>query len=71
MVQIQQAVIAGKARLSHGYRDASQGGSSFNTALDNLDGNDFDTRGDAFSVWEEIWTTVPSGINECLKLAKI
>ena len=69
--QIEQAVADGNARLSHGYRDASQGGSSINTALDNLDGRDIDTRDDCESVWEELWTTIPTGINACLNAARL
>lgn len=64
--QIQSAFDAGKARLVHGYRDASQGGSSVGTSL-RLDGKDFDTRGYCESVWEELWTRKPQTLIECLE----
>jgi len=67
--QIQQAFEAGKARLVHGYRDASQGGSSVSTSL-RLDGKDVDTRSKCYSVWEELWTRKPKTLQECLQGAK-
>jgi hypothetical protein len=67
--QIQQAFEAGKARLVHGYRDASHGGSSVSTSL-RLDGKDFDTRGECESVWEELWTRTPQTLAQCLAGAK-
>ena len=64
--QIVQAFEAGKTRLVHGYRDASQGGSSVSTSL-RLDGKDFDTRDNCESVWEELWTRKPETLRECLE----
>jgi hypothetical protein len=64
--QIQQAFEAGNARLVHGYSDASQGGSSVSTSL-RLDGKDFDTREDCYSVWEAAWTSEPETLRECLE----
>ena len=66
--QIKKSFEAGKARLIHGYRDASQGGSSVSTAL-MLDGEDFDTRDECESVWEENWTRKPETLKECLEAA--
>jgi hypothetical protein len=65
--QIQRAFEAGKARLVHGHRDASQyGGLRVSTGL-MLDGKDFDTRDNCDSVWEELWTRKPETLQECLE----
>lgn len=61
--QIANAYAEGKARLCHGRRD---GGTS--TGL-MLDGIDYDTRGECFSVWDEVWTTRPQTIREALAAA--
>lgn len=61
--QIREAYDAGKAVLVHGRRD---GGSS--TAL-KLDGEHIDTRGQCYSVWEEVWTRTPQTLREALDAA--
>lgn len=35
-----------------------------------LNGKDLDTRGECYSVWEELWTTAPKSINQCCSAAR-
>lgn len=68
--QIKTAFSVGNARLIHGYRDASQGGSSVSTSL-MLDGIDFDNKDKCESVWEQLWSRKPETLRECLIAAGI
>jgi len=61
--QIKAACDIGTARLVHTRTD---GGTR--TGL-SLDMPDTDTRGECFSVWEEVWTTVPRSAAQARQLA--
>jgi hypothetical protein len=61
--QIKEAFEAGDARLVHGR------GLNKTTACLAIDGQDFDTRGECVSMYEEAWTMEPKTLNEALKAA--
>lgn len=61
--QIKDAFEQGKARLIHG-----RGNNKTTTGL-MLDGADFDTRGQCYSMWEEAWTKKPESLQESLSAA--
>lgn len=63
--QVKTAFLDGLAVLVHGRAD---GGTA--TGL-MLDGRHIDTRGECYSMWEEVWTTTPSSIKDCLKAGSI
>lgn len=62
--QIKEAVELGKARIIH-----NRGNGSTTSAL-MLDGKDIDTRGQCHSVWEEVWTRVPTDFAQALRAAQ-
>lgn len=62
--QIQQAFAAGKAVLCH-YRVDSG-----NPAALAIDGRQYDTRGECYSMWEEGWTVRPDSIQQCYAAAR-
>lgn len=67
--EIKKAFEDGKVRLVHAHNYASKGlGDSIKTSV-TLDGVDRDTRGQCYSAWEEVWTTVPETILEALEIA--
>jgi hypothetical protein len=57
--QIREAFNTGKAVLVHNHADGHSA-----TGL-MLDGEEFDTRDECYSVWDECWTTAPKSINQC------
>jgi len=61
--QITEAFATGKARIIYG-----RGENRTTTGL-LLDGVDRDTRGQCYSMWEEVWTDIPKSENEALKIA--
>lgn len=63
--QIKSAFDAGKAVLVHGRAD------NRNTTDLMLDGRHFDTRGECYSMWEEMWTRSPQNLSQALSAAKI
>lgn len=56
--EIRAAFSSGKATLVH-----SNGENRTKTGL-MLDGKHYDTRGQCYSVWEEVWTTEPESLQE-------
>jgi hypothetical protein len=64
VTKIVKAVQENKARLIH-----SRGILSILTSL-SLDGIDRDTRGQCYSMWEEVWTTIPKNYREALRVAQ-
>jgi len=62
--QIMEAVAAGKARIVCG---RAEGHTSTGLLLD---GVDIDTRGKCHSMWEEVWTAIPSSTAQALKAAR-
>ena len=61
---IRAAVEAGTARLVH-----SNGDVKTLTSL-SLDGRDIDTRDECYSAWDEVWTTIPTGLQQALNYAR-
>ena len=61
--QIRAAFDAGKARLIHG-----RGEGRTTTGL-MLNGEDIDTRGQCYSMWDEVWTTTPATLQSALQAA--
>lgn len=61
--QIRAAFDAGKARLIHG-----RGEGRTTTGL-MLNGEDIDTRGQCYSMWDEAWTTTPETLQSALQAA--
>lgn len=61
--QINTAFSAGKAVLIHNHRE-----SGIATGL-MLDGKHLDTRGECYSVWDEVWTHVPDTVKDALSAA--
>lgn len=62
--QIEAAFTAGQARLING-----RGDHYTNVSL-MLDGKDFDTRGECYSMWDEAWTRTPKTLDDCLAAAR-
>lgn len=62
--QIARAFYEGKARLVHG-----RGEGCTKTGL-MLDGIDRDTRGECYSMWEEVWTSKPESLSAALRAAR-
>ncbi|MEP6587150.1 MAG: hypothetical protein ABJA84_00130 [Polaromonas sp.] len=62
--QIQSAFAAGHAVLCH-----SNGEGRTVTGLA-LDGVEYDTRGECYSVWDETWTTAPKSLAQCYAVAR-
>ena len=61
---IKNAVVSGTARIIYSWM--ADGG--IGHALD-INGEDIDTRGDCFSVWDEQWSDVPTSIAQALRAA--
>lgn len=61
--QITDAVSAGKARLIYCHGDGRT-----KTGL-LLDGIDRDTRGQCYSMWEEVWTAIPETAGHAIQAA--
>ena len=61
--QIASAFAAGYARIIHGRAENAS-----TTGL-LIDGVDRDTRGQCYSVWEEIWTEIPKTLAACIQAA--
>lgn len=61
--QISEAFSAGLAVLSH---QNTEGHTA--TGL-MLDGAEYDTRGECYSVWDECWTTKPKSLAQCYGVA--
>ena len=62
--QISEAFSAGTAVLSHNNAE-----NRTDTGL-MLDGHEYDTRGECYSVWDECWTTKPKSIAQCYAVAR-
>lgn len=62
--QIREAFARGQTMLVHHNADNHTGTSLM------LDGQEFDSRGECESVWEELWTTTPKSINQCCSAAR-
>lgn len=58
--QITSAFLAGNAVLVHGHAE-----NRTVTGL-MLDGKHYDTRGECYTVWDEVWTQSPDTLQECL-----
>ena len=63
--QIRQAWSNGMARLVISY-DRNCG---FSTGL-MLDGRDIDTRGECYSMSDEVWSTTPKSLSQCYAYAR-
>ena len=63
--QIKDAFNNGNAVLIHG-----RGNGKTTTGL-MLDGNHFDTRGQCYSMWGEVWTRPPQKIQDALSAAYV
>jgi len=65
--QIKEAHETGRARITcaHKYGGTTPG---ISRSL-RLDGEDYDTRGTCYSVWDETWTIAPKSIMECMETA--
>ena len=61
--QIEQAFAAGNAVLIHGHGD----GKTVTGLM--LDGRGIDTRNECHSMWDEVWTTNPRTLRDCLLAA--
>lgn len=61
--QIKEAVAKDKAVLVHANRE-----SGICTGL-MLDGEHIDTRGECYSVWDEVWSRAPDSIKDALNAA--
>ena len=62
--EVKQAHANGMTRLMHSHGDGQT-----ETAL-SIAGQDIDTRGECYSMWEEVWTTVPETIEDCVEAWK-
>lgn len=62
--QISAAFAAGTAVLAHNNAE-----NRTDTGL-MLDGREYDTRGECYSVWDECWTTKPKSIAQCYAVAR-
>lgn len=62
--QIREAFTSGQAVLVHNHADNHTATSLM------LDGQECDTRGECYSMWEELWTTLPKSINQCCSAAR-
>jgi hypothetical protein len=62
---IESGFNAGKAVLVH-----SHGNAGTLTSLA-LDGQQRDTRDQCYSVWDEVWTTTPKTLRDCLDVARV
>ena len=62
--QIQSAYHSGQATLIHTRGD---GHTSTRQSLENVQK---DTRGQCFSMWDEVWTTKPVNIQDCYAAAR-
>lgn len=61
--QIEEAFNCGDAVIIH-----THGINKTNTGL-MLDGEHIDTRGECYSVWDEVWSREPKSVSECIRLA--
>ena len=61
--QISAAFTAGTAVLAHHNAEGHT-----DTGL-MLDGREYDTRGECYSVWDECWTTKPKSLQQCYAVA--
>lgn len=62
--EIFNAFAEGKARLIHSWKPA--GG---HTRELRLDGVDLDTRGQCYSMRDEVWTSIPASLKDCYAAA--
>lgn len=63
--QIQAAFSAGHAVIVHNHGDNHTKSGLM------IDGKHMDTRGECYSVWDEVWTSRPQSIQECYQVARL